>query len=223
MNAKKYFLTRPFFQEFENGCKVTFGALQGAVAFKKIIKVKPTLVQVLPTLISKKNHVLSAANHSSRELERRTNLALQSSPEDFKSWDETLWWRNYSFVKNCNCWFAMLPLSKMTWFNIEKKSLLCVSKLSKIWHFVTALLLFSREITNLIRLPRSTIYSFFWWFWCKKRRSEVLRETWKLDCYLFAFCFFSLHYTGEKKLKHKKRKREMTSSSYCSIAAVQEK
>ena len=86
MNAKKYFLTRPFFQEFENGCKVTFGALQGgAVAFKKIIKVKPTLVQVLPTLISKKNHVLSAANHSSRELERRTNLALQSSPEDFKS------------------------------------------------------------------------------------------------------------------------------------------
>ena len=86
MNAKKYFLTRPFFQEFENGCKVTFGALRGAaVAFKKIIKVKPTLVQVLPTLISKKNHVLSAANHSSRELERRTNLALQSSPEDFKS------------------------------------------------------------------------------------------------------------------------------------------
>ena len=65
--------------------KVTevFGALRGAVAFKKIIKVKPTLVQVLPTLISKKNHVLSAANH--RELERRTNLALQSSPEDFKS------------------------------------------------------------------------------------------------------------------------------------------
>ena len=164
-------------------------------------------MQVLPTLISKKNHVLSAANHS-RELERRTNLALQSSPEDFKSWDETLWWRNYSFVKNCNCWFAMLPLSKMTWFNIEKKSLLCVSKLSKIWHFVTALLLFSREITNLIRLPRSTIYSFFWWFWCKKRRSEVLRETWKLDCYLFAFCFFSLHTTGEKKLKHKKRKRK---------------
>ena len=55
----------------------------------------------------------------------------------------------------------------------------------------------------------STIYSFFWWFWCKKSRtrSEVLQETWKLDCYLFCllFLFFALALL-EKKLKHKKRK-----------------
>ena len=145
-----------------------------------------------------------------RELERRTNLALQSSPEDFKSWDETLWWRNYSFVKNCNCWFAMLP-SKMTWFNIEKKCV-CIKTVKNLTFCDSLAIILWRDNqpykTTMYYLC-STIYSFFWWFWCKKSRtrSEVLQETWKLDCYLFCllFLFFALPLL-EKKLKHKKRK-----------------
>ena len=50
------------------------------MAFKKIIKVKPTLVQVLPTLISKKNHVLSALT---TELRRNEScITKQHSPEE---------------------------------------------------------------------------------------------------------------------------------------------
>ena len=50
------------------------------MAFKKIIKVKPTLVQVLPTLISKKNHALSALT---TELRRNEScITKQHSPEE---------------------------------------------------------------------------------------------------------------------------------------------